>query len=72
MRPYTVRKDQVQVVYHFCVWYPETTWIVQERAVGMVELVVIFAVGFGAGYAVRELVSRRRRRAAQRTFIYPE
>lgn len=42
------------------------------RAVGFVELAAMFAVGFGAGYAIRELVSRRRRRAAQSTFIYPE
>jgi hypothetical protein len=32
----------------------------------------IFALGFGAGYGLRELISRHRRRAAQSTFIYPE
>jgi hypothetical protein len=34
--------------------------------------VAVLIVGFGAGYGVRELISRRRRRAAQSTFIYPE
>jgi len=38
----------------------------------MFGLVVIFALGFAAGYGVRELISRHRRRAAQRTFMYPE
>jgi hypothetical protein len=38
----------------------------------MIELAVTFAAGFGAGYWVREIVSRRRRKAAQSTFIYPE
>ena len=39
---------------------------------GVLELAAIFAFGFGAGYGLREVVSRRRRRAAQSTFIYPE
>jgi hypothetical protein len=38
----------------------------------MLELAGMFAVGFGAGYALREIISRRRRKAAQSTFIYPE
>ena len=62
-----------QVVYHYCVWYLETIkYGAGERAVGMVELAAMFVVGFGAGYAIREIISRRRRRAAQSTFIYPE
>jgi len=39
---------------------------------GIFELAAVFACGFGAGYGLREIVSRRRRRAAQSTFIYPE
>lgn len=34
--------------------------------------VAVFVFGFGAGYGLRELISRHRRRAAQRAFIYPE
>jgi hypothetical protein len=33
---------------------------------------IVFIIGFGAGYGLRELISRRRRRAAQSAFIYPE
>jgi len=32
----------------------------------------VFVLGFGAGYGLRELISRHRRRAAQSAFIYPE
>jgi hypothetical protein len=39
---------------------------------GILELAAVFVCGFGAGYGLREVVSRRRRRAAQSTFIYPE
>ena len=39
---------------------------------GIIELAAIFVFGFGAGYGLREIISRRRRRAAQTTFIYPE
>ena len=39
---------------------------------GILELAAIFAFGFGTGYGLREVVSMRRRRAAQTTFIYPE
>jgi len=38
----------------------------------MLELAAVFAFGFGAGYGLRELISRRRRKAAQSTFNYPE
>jgi hypothetical protein len=32
----------------------------------------IFLLGFGAGYGLREIISRQRRRAAQSAFNYPE
>ena len=38
----------------------------------MVFHLAFLILGFAAGYGVRELVSRHRRRAAQSTFIYPE
>jgi hypothetical protein len=38
----------------------------------MLFYLAIFVFGFGAGYGLREVISRRRRRAAQSTFIYPE
>ena len=38
----------------------------------MVVHLAFLVLGFGAGYGVRELISRHRRRAAQSTFIYPE
>lgn len=38
----------------------------------MLELAAVFAFGFGAGYGLRELISRHRRKAAQSTFNYPE
>lgn len=38
----------------------------------MLELAAVFAVGFGAGYGLREMISRYRRKAAQSTFNYPE
>ena len=64
---------QFQVVYHFCLWYEKTAGTeVWGSAVGLLELTAIFAVGFGAGYGIREVISRRRRKAAQSTFIYPE
>jgi hypothetical protein len=43
-----------------------------EATVGIFELAAVFAFGFGAGYGVREVISRRRRKAAQSTFVYPE
>jgi hypothetical protein len=38
----------------------------------MLEMAAIFAFGLAVGYGIRELISRRRRKAAQSTFIYPE
>jgi hypothetical protein len=38
----------------------------------MVLLAVVFLVGVAAGYGIREYISRRRRRIAQSTFIFPE
>ena len=38
----------------------------------MLELAAVFVFGFAAGYGVREMISRRRRKAAQSTFNYPE
>jgi hypothetical protein len=40
--------------------------------VGILELTAIFVFGFVVGYGTREIISRRRRKAAQSTFIYPE
>jgi hypothetical protein len=45
---------------------------VQEIAMGLLEIAAAFAAGFAAGYGLRELISRRRRRAAETTFVYPE
>jgi hypothetical protein len=38
----------------------------------LLELAAVFAVGFGAGYGLREMISRHRRKAAQSAFNYPE
>ena len=54
----------------------DTNWTSRYRgvgdAVGLLELTAVFVFGFAAGYGTREIISRRRRRAAQSTFIYPE
>lgn len=42
-----------------------------ERGTMLFHLLV-FAIGFGAGYGLRELISRHRRRRAQSAFNYPE
>jgi hypothetical protein len=43
-----------------------------ETAFRMLFHLVVFVFGFGAGYGLREMISRQRRRAAESTFNYPE
>jgi hypothetical protein len=36
----------------------------------MLQLVSIFALGFGAGYGLREIISRRRRKVVRRVSLF--